>query len=547
MKRTRIRTAAAWALIAALVPAAAFAAGQSEGSVDADSRAADTGAGELAVAAAQEPGNLDPCFGGTPITTSVVMAAYEAPVTYVTEEREGYARQVANDLEGWKPELAERVEVSDDRSTITFHLRRGVRFYPSGNEMTAADWIWSWRRQLSEPAIGWCRFENLQASITDPAQITAVDDYTVRVELNEANPRALPFMRFQMFAIYDSAEVKKHTSEDDPWAGEWLARNTAGTGPYYIAEWEVGRRILLERNPYYWGEGPAYERVEINIVPEESTRIALLQRGDVGLVKNVGPGLAERVGGGAGVSRLTIPSGNRVYLGFNVTEAPGENPTLREAVALAVPYEAVIEDIYEGYGRRYRSFVLPELEVYNPAGFPYETDLDRARELVSELDPAQRSLTLQVDAGAETEGDVAVLVQDYLSRVGLEVEVEPLPSGQFTSRLFGKDLGFFVTSGVSWIDDPATIVGLWMVSGAQGNFTGFSDPRVEEIQEEYRFAAPSPERRDAYEEAQRIYNEALNVVYLLLADHIVLKDEAVGGYTFYKDTATRFQDLRPSR
>jgi peptide/nickel transport system substrate-binding protein len=152
-----------------------------------------------------------------------------------------------------------------------------------------------------------------------------------------------------------------------------------------------------------------------------------------------------------------------------------------------------------------------------------------------------------VDAGAETEGDVAVLVQDYLSRVGLEVEVEPLPSGQFTSRLFGKDLGFFVTSGVSWIDDPATIVGLWMVSGAQGNFTGFSDPRVEEIQEEYRFAAPSPERRDAYEEAQRIYNEALNVVYLLLADHIVLKDEAVGGYTFYKDTATRFQDLRPSR
>lgn len=541
------------ALLLVLAPAALSAAGQREaGSADAQGRggapAGDAAGGaELAVAAAQEPGNLDPCFGGTPITTSVVMAAYEAPVTYRTEERDGYERQVANDLEGWRPELAERVEVSEDRRTITFHLRQGVRFYPSGNEMTAEDWIWSWRRQLSEPAIGWCRFENLQASITDPAQITAVDEYTVRVELNEANPRALPFMRFQMFAIYDSEEVRRHATGDDPWATEWLARNTAGTGPYHIAAWDVGRRIVLERNPYYWGEAPAYRRIEINFVPEESTRIALLQRGDVGLVKNVSPALAERVGAQEGIARLTIPSGNRVYLGFNVSEGPGRNRTLREAVARAVPYGQIIEDVYAGYGRRYRSFVLPALDAYTTAGFPYETNLDRARELVSSLAPQERSLTLHVNAGAETERDMAVLVQDYLSRVGLEVAVEPVPSGQFTSRLFAKDLGFFLTSGVSWIDDPATIVGLWMVRGAQGNFTEFADERVDAIQRSYRFAEPSERRREAYREAQRIYNEALNVVYLLLADHIVLQDDGVAGYTFYKDTATRFQDLRPAR
>lgn len=533
----------------ALWPATVVAAGGAEGAGAGDTGGGDAGRqpATLSVAASQEPGNLDPCFGGTPITTSVVMAAYETPVTYVTEARDGYRSQVPNDLEGWKPELAERVDVSEDRRTITFHLRRGVRFYPSGNEMTAEDWVWSWRRQLSEPAIGWCRFENLQASITDPSQITAVDDYTVRVELGAANPRALPFMRFQMFAIYDSREVRRHTDDDDPWAGEWLARNTAGTGPYYIDEWESGSRIVLRQNPMYWGEPPAYERVEINIVPEESTRLALLQRGDVGLVKNVSPGLAERLGEDDGVSRLTIPSGNRVYLGFNVTTPPADRRALREAVAWAVPYESIIGDVYNGYGRRYRSFVLPELEVYNPAGFPYETDAERARRRVSELPASARSLTLFVNAGAETERDAAVLVQDRLSAAGLEVEVQPLPSGQFTSRLFGKDLGFFITSGVSWIDDPATIAGLWMESGAQGNFTRFSNERVDTIQSEYRFAEPSPERREAYAEAQRIYNEELNVVYLLLADHIVLQDAGVAGYTYYKDTATRFQDLRPER
>lgn len=137
----------------ALWPTTVLAAGGAEGDGAGDTGAADAGRpvapATLAVAASQEPGNLDPCFGGTPITTSVVMAAYETPVTYVTEARDGYRSQVPNDLEGWKPELAERVDVSEDRRTITFHLRRGVRFYPSGNEMTAEDWVWSWRRQLS--------------------------------------------------------------------------------------------------------------------------------------------------------------------------------------------------------------------------------------------------------------------------------------------------------------------------------------------------------------------------------------------------------------
>jgi len=500
----------------------------------------------LTVAAAEEPGNLDPCFGGSPITTSVVMAAYDTPVTYATEQRNGYGLQVADDLDGWRPALAERVEVSEDRRGVTFYLRRGVRFYPSGSEMTAQDWIWSWERQLAKPTIGWCGFENLQASIVDPLQITAVDDYTVRIELNEPNARALPFMRFQMFSIYDSLEVKRHATEDDPWATEWLAQNTAGTGPYYIKEWDAGQRVLLERNPYYWGESPEYQRIEIRIVPEESTRLALLQRGDVDLVKNVSPGMADRVGDVPGIVRLTIPSGNRVYLGFNLTDPVASNPVLREAVAWAVPYQSIVDEVYEGYGRRLRSFILPELDTYNPQEFPYETDLDRARDLVSQLGAQKRSMTLVVNADVKIENDVAVLVQDYLSRIGLDVAVEPIPSGQFTSRLFGKDLGFFITSGVAWIDDPSAIVGLWMVSEAQGNFTMFSDPQVDEIQETYLFAPPSVGRTTAYQEAQRRYNQELSVVYLLLADHIVLLDESVTGYTYYKDTATRFQDLSPA-
>ena len=500
----------------------------------------------LRVAAAGEPGNIDPVFGGSPITTSVVMAAYETPVGYAVEDRGDFSVQTADDVEGWKPLLAEEVELSADRKVITFHLRRGVKFYPSGNEMNADDWIWAWQRQLSDPPLGWARFENFQASITGIDQITKIDDYTIRIELNEPNPLALAFMRFQMFAVYDSREARKHATADDLWAAEWLSRNTAGSGPYYIDEWLAGEKIVLKANPYYWGDAPDYKTVVIEIVPEESTRLALLAQGDVMLVKDSAPDLAKTFGEKDGIDLLSIPSGNRVYIGFNSRKEPFSDKALREAVAYATPYGPIIDDVYEGCGRRFRSFVYPELASYTEDGFGYETDLKKAAEIISGLGAQEDVPILQVNAGSDLELQAAAILKDNLSRAGLEIEISALPSGEFTSKLYSKKLDFFITSGVSWIDDPATIAGLWMVSDVYGNYTGFSSSEVDRIQSEWQFAVPSVDRDEAYRRVQRLYNGEVNAVYLLLADSLILKSERVSNYTYYKDTATRYQDLKIS-
>jgi len=515
------------------------------GAAESDDGRAGSGA-ILRVAAAGEPGNIDPVFGGSPVTTSLVMAVYETPVGYAAEERGDYSIQTADDVEGWKPLLAQKVEISGDRRSITFHLRRGVKFYPSGNEMNADDWIWAWQRQLSDPPLGWARFENFQAGITSIDQIVKVDDYTIRIELNEPNPLALAFMRFQMFAVYDSREAKAHATADDPWAAKWLSLNTAGTGPYYIDEWVAGEKIVLKANPFYWGDSPDFKTVVIDIVPEESTRLALLARGDVMLVKDSAPELAKSFGEKEGINLLSIPSGNRVYIGFDSTSEPFSDKALREAVAFAVPFDSIVDDVYEGCGRRFRSFVHPQLPSYTEDGFDYETDLQKAGRLIAGISTPQAAPVLQVNAGSALELQIAALVQDNLSRAGLDIEIEALPPGEFTSKLYSKELDFFITSGVSWIDDPATIAGLWMASGAYGNYTGFSNAEVDEIQAQWQFALPSPERNDAYRRAQRLYNEEVNSIYLLLADNLVLLSEGVSNYTYYKDTATRYQDLKIS-
>lgn len=498
----------------------------------------------LVVGISGEHGNFDPCIGGSPWTTEIVSAVYETPVGYRLEMIDGHWVQAVDDVNGWVPLLAEKVEVSEDGRTYTFHLRRGVRFYPSGNEMTAKDWLYSWERQLSEPELGWCRFQNKEASISGIHAIEIIDDYTVRITTDQPNPRTLPFMRFQMFSILDSETVKQHATEDDPWATKWLSQNTAGTGPYYIASMDPGNELVLQANPYYWGEPPYFSTVIIKIIPDTSTRLALLARGDLDIATNIPFRLAESFRRNPGVKVLSVPSGNRVYIGFRVDEAPYDNLALRQAIAYAVPYDDIIQYVYHGFARRYDSFVLPEIPGYSGAGFDYDLDLDKAKERLAEagIDPNER-LTLFYNAAVPEHREIALLLQDYLGRIGLRIDIQALSAAEFTSRIFAKEASFFIQGGISWIDDPSTIVGLWMETGAAGNFTGFSNEEVDRLQREWQFQPPSPERNAVYERIQEIYNNDLNVIYLALTDHVVLMREDIEGFVLYKDTGIRYRDL----
>lgn len=493
----------------------------------------------LVVGVGSEPGTLDPCFG-----SSIALSLYETPVGFRTEPSGDYAIQVVDDAAGWKPLLAEKVDVAEDGRTYTFHLRQGVRFYPSGNEMTADDWLFSWQRQLSKPVIGYCEFENQEASITDIASVEVIDRYTVRITTDEINPRALPFLRFQQFAILDRATVEQHTTPEDPWATEWLSQNTAGTGPYYIRSHTPGNELVLEANPYHWDEPPHFERVIMKIIPDVTTRLALLQRGDLDIAVGVPPHLAERVASNPAIRLVSVPSSTRVYAAFNPQVEPFGSKALRQAIAYAVPYDDIVDHLYGGRARRYDSFVLPGVPGYSGAGFDYDLDLDKAREKLAEagIEPGLR-IPLYVDSSVPGHQDIALLIQDQLSRIGVRLDVRVTPPAEFTARRHEEQLGFFLHETISWIDDPSTIVGLWMESDARGNRTQFADAEVDRLQAEWQFAPYGPERDAAYERIQQIFNESMRVIYLVLPHHTLLTRHDILGYALYKDGNIRFNEL----
>jgi len=134
------------------------------------------------------------------------------------------------------PELAESWTV--DGPAITFKLRPGVKFYPTGNPMTAEDVRYSFERLTR--IVGNGRNQAGIAGLFKAEQVEVVDPMTVKITFTDGNgvptaiPVALTSMKFQQFAVIDSVEVKKHVTAEDPWANEWLKKNLATRSPQRI-------------------------------------------------------------------------------------------------------------------------------------------------------------------------------------------------------------------------------------------------------------------------------------------------------------------------
>src|ERR1700747_2632642 len=99
---------------------------------------------------------FDPCLGGDSQTTDVVATTNGVPVGFKTHRLNGVPTQVADDTNAWVPQLAQSIDISHDYRVYTFHLRPGVKFAQTGDPMTAVDWMWTFERDLSTPAIGFC-------------------------------------------------------------------------------------------------------------------------------------------------------------------------------------------------------------------------------------------------------------------------------------------------------------------------------------------------------------------------------------------------------
>jgi ABC-type transport system substrate-binding protein len=432
-------------------------------------------------------------------------------------------------------DLAESWEINDDGTVYTFTLRDGVTFH-DGTALDASAVVATFERML-EPDRNTSATAYFQPIV---ASVEAVGDMQVEFTLNEPFAPFLNTLAHAAGHIMSPAAIAEY--------GEEAGQNPVGTGPYRFVEWVRGERLVLERNDAYFEGAPPLAGIEYRIVPEASTRVALLETGEADVILRVSPDEAERLGGTEGITLKTTPTSRAMFMAINLTRAPFDDARVRQAINHAVNVRGLIDALFGEEVPQLDSPLAPNVFGYVPTK-TYDYDPDAARALLAEAgyEPGDITIDLWSPNGRYVQdATVAQAVAQELEAFGFGVELRLF--GDFSEYIqvaFVEDRGDMMLLG--WA--PSTLEaegGLYQIlhgdrANQFANNSGYDDADVNRLIEEARAETTDEGRIAKYAEAQEIIMEdapwlflypqpvitahAANVddVVVLPSEHLVLR------------------------
>ncbi|HEX3549280.1 MAG TPA: peptide ABC transporter substrate-binding protein [Candidatus Elarobacter sp.] len=256
------------------------------------------------------------------------------------------------------PELATVVPsmanggVSKDGRTITWHLRRGVK-WSDGVPFDADDMVWS-TNAVNNPKNneigrdGW----DLITKIDEP------DKYTVVYHLKKPYSGFLP--TFFGSAGANPCILPKHLLAKLPNFNNADYNNKpVGIGPFRYVRWVRSDHVELEPNPYYWRGVPKLKRVIYRFIPDRNTLLTQLQTGEIDLWPSVGAGYFDRMAALPNITAIHHPSYYYSHVDFEIKHPVFADPAVRQALEYATDRPTILAKIAHGYGTLSETQVTP--------------------------------------------------------------------------------------------------------------------------------------------------------------------------------------------
>ena len=398
---------------------------------------------ELRIAIATEPTSLDPLFRLVGPDEQIARHFFDSLI-------------LQDDRQRLTPGLALSWRAVDDR-TWEFHLRPNVRF-TNGSLFTAKDVAATVHRAVSlKNSIGGYGIYTRQ--ITE-AEI--VDDMTIR--LHTAEP--YPTMPFDLSPVW----IVSHEVADAPTEAFDAGKAMVGTGPFRLVQWVKGERLVLERNENYWGRKPAWTRVTMRFIPNDTARIAALLAGDVDLIELVPPSALEEIRGNPALRVVSGVSGRVMYVhldshrertpfavdlaGKPLAANPLRDRRVRKAISKAIDRQAIVDKIMQGIALPAGQLVPDDYFGASPKLKPEPFDPEGARTLLAQAGyPNGFGITLQAPNNRYVSTEkVAIALGQMLSRVGIQTQVDAMPESMFKSRAAKFEFSMFM---LGWYSEAA--------------------------------------------------------------------------------------------
>ncbi|MEM9535984.1 MAG: ABC transporter substrate-binding protein [Cyanobacteria bacterium P01_A01_bin.3] len=442
-----------------------------------------------------------------------------------------------------EPELAESWEIAEDGLSATFKLRQDATFH-DGTPVTANDVKWSFDRAVSVG--GFPTFQMKAGALESPEQFSVVDDYTFRVDFLRQDKLTMIDMAVPIPVIINSELVKQHVTEDDPWGTEWVNANDAGGGAYQLDTFKPGERLVLKRfEEWKSGPLPQIEQIIVLDVPEAGTRRALLERGDVDINFDVAEKDTKELRDIGDFTVISTPIENAMHtIDLNSTAELGGEPNpffdvkVRQAVAYAIPYEAIMSTAMFGQG--VPMFGGPSFEPETidwPQPYPYATDMEKAKATLAESSyPDGFATTLAFNLGTQEWAEpMCVLIQEALAELGIQVTLEKVPGANFRAVLVEKNRPMIINNFGGWLNYPDYFF-FYSYHGQNATFNGssYQNPELDELVDAALQTGPGDPAYDEYVKSfLKIAFEEMPRVPMVQPSLSVAMQPNISGYQYW--------------
>ena len=337
----------------------------------------------------------------------------------------------------YEPMLAESWESNADQTEWSFTIPDGVLFH-DGTACDAAAVAASLQR-FHEMGLG--PVNVITRFVASPEDITAPDANTVTFTLQYGTDIFLAAMASQYGPLIVSpTAMEENATDEDPYAHEWFRENVVGTGPYVLADHELGNFLRLTRFEDFHGgwEGNHFDEIVFRNVEESTTRRQLVESGDAdGLTQSLTPEDVVALEEAGQLNVLRYDTTNASWILFNHERLP--EPQVREGLAWAFPYDEVRDEVFQGLVKATSGAITDTTRGYPADGFVYTTDLDMAKQVLDDagFDYSQE-LEYMITAGDPEDTAIAQLYQANLAEIGVTVAITELEEGQLTELMYGE-------------------------------------------------------------------------------------------------------------
>lgn len=520
--------------------------GDSQASESEQPQAPESSPKTMVVALTQAPASLDPADHRDRSAETVIRNMFDGLVT-------------RDNTSGVHLELASSIDWIDD-TTLQIELKQGVKFH-DGSEMTADDVVFTFNRIIQENAIDYPEpHTSPRKGLISPLEsIENTGDYSVRMNFNAPWPPAMQMLVHQQ--ILPKAYLEKVGTQG-------FLEQPIGTGPFKFVSASDGLdEVVMERFDDYHGGATDLEpvgtacvdQVVFRAIPEASTRVAALLAGEVHIIQEVPLDMIDSLEANPDIQVKSAPGTQPKWIELNVSKPPFDDARVRQALNYAIDKELLIQEIYGGRAVALPGALSPYNNFVNESLVPYPYNPDQAKALLAEagwqdsdgdgyLDKDGQTLSFTIDT-LESWRSLAEAVANLLQGEGIDANVRFWEYSVVLPQLQAGDrMAYLDDWGDSAFDPVGHFEAKWhgFVDGepyGRGNFSGYSNERVNELIKLGEVTVDEAERQGYYDEAQQLVYDEAPAIFLILPEEAEAASILVENWTPSSDSRINLHDV----